>query len=167
MDNSETRLKIARHNAHVYGVADRIEFVLADFVSFARQDVFSSPHLLSPIDVVFLSPPWGGLGYLSGGSEDEEGIRGYRLRSTLPIPGDELWRLARRISPHVAFYLPRNVSLQDVGSLLKHDAPRLREGEKVEVEEEWMGTKLKALTCYFGGLAFGQEYMFEESGVEE
>ena len=32
--------------------------------------------------------------------------------------------------------------------------------EQVEVEEEWMGTKLKALTCYFGGLALGQEHLF-------
>ena len=32
--------------------------------------------------------------------------------------------------------------------------------EQVEVEEEWMGTKLKALTCYFGGLAQGQEHLF-------
>jgi hypothetical protein len=32
--------------------------------------------------------------------------------------------------------------------------------ERVEVEEEWMSTKLKALTCYFGGLAEGQVHMF-------
>ena len=34
------------------------------------------------------------------------------------------------------------------------------EPEMVEVEEEWMGNKLKALTCYFGGLALGQDYLF-------
>ena len=28
------------------------------------------------------------------------------------------------------------------------------------VEEEWMGSKLKALTCYFGGLVAGQEASF-------
>lgn len=27
-----------------------------------------------------------------------------------------------------------------------------KEGEMVEVEEEWMGRKMKAITCYFGGL---------------
>lgn len=33
--------------------------------------------------------------------------------------------------------------------------------ERVEVEEEWMGNKLKAITAYFGGLADGQEDLFE------
>jgi trimethylguanosine synthase len=33
--------------------------------------------------------------------------------------------------------------------------------ERVEVKEEWMGIKLKALTCYFGGLVTGQEHLFE------
>lgn len=33
--------------------------------------------------------------------------------------------------------------------------------ERVEVEEEWMGNKLKAITAYFGGLAHGQEDLFE------
>jgi len=32
--------------------------------------------------------------------------------------------------------------------------------EVVEVEEEWMGSKLKALTCYFGGLVSGQDHLF-------
>lgn len=37
------------------------------------------------------------------------------------------------------------------------------EDERIEVEEEWMGSKLKALTVYFGGLAAGQEHMFDEN----
>jgi len=32
--------------------------------------------------------------------------------------------------------------------------------EEVEVEEEYMGGKLKAVTCYFGGLVAGQEHLF-------
>ena len=41
---------------------------------------------------------------------------------------------------------------------------KLEDGEEVEmveVEEEWMGSKLKALTCYFGGLTAGQEALFD------
>jgi trimethylguanosine synthase len=94
----------------------------------------------------------------------------------------------------VAYYLPRNVALDEVAGLLSpattvttngtvamtpnkmvdlkeerewdHGKPTLGvdakgEGaEMVEVEEEWMGTKLKAVTCYFGGLAGGQEGSF-------
>ena len=47
---------MARHNAAVYGVADRI--------SFRNVDFFKAAHALSA-DAVFLSPPWGGPEYLA------------------------------------------------------------------------------------------------------
>ena len=50
------RLDLARHNAVVYGVADRIDFLQGDFLQLA-------PRLHG--DVVFLSPPWGGPDYLT------------------------------------------------------------------------------------------------------
>jgi trimethylguanosine synthase len=115
------------------------------------------------IDVVFLSPPWGGPEYLAGPT--------YSLTRTQPEPAAELFRLARLMTPNVAFYVPRNTVLEDIAGLLPPPPPPLdgigNDGgtasvglERVEVEEEWMGTKLKALTCYFGGLAQGQEHMF-------
>jgi hypothetical protein len=59
------RLRLARHNAMQYGVADRIEFICADYVQFAEALARRSAHRSEaskedgPIDVVFLSPPWG------------------------------------------------------------------------------------------------------------
>ncbi|SRR6266702_2391157 len=177
LDTSPTRLALARHNAALHGLAARIEFVLADFRSFAARVL--NPTSLSPsefrntsasaarphpeasssparkIDVVFLSPPWGGPEYLSAAE--------YHLASTQPEPASELFRLARLLTPNVAFYVPRNTVLTDIAALLPpptgggvdSESP-----EQVEVEEEWMGSKLKALTCYFGGLAQGQERLF-------
>ncbi|GFO03286.1 trimethylguanosine synthase-like [Plakobranchus ocellatus] len=51
IDIDEKKLEMARNNAEVYGVADRIEFVLGNYLQLA-------PTLQA--DVVFLSPPWGG-----------------------------------------------------------------------------------------------------------
>lgn len=181
LDTSPTRLALARHNAALHGLAGRIEFVLADFRTFADSQVVS--HLMSEsagtgtsegaasslstgrgrkIDVVFLSPPWGGPEYLAGPT--------YSLARTQPEPAAELFRLARLMTPNVAFYVPRNTVLEDIAGLLSPPPPLDGVGndsgtasgglERVEVEEEWMGTKLKALTCYFGGLAQGQEHMF-------
>lgn len=89
---------------------------------------------------------------------------------TAPLPGDELFHLARSITPNVAYFLPRNTNLEQVSSLIAPStsgSPGMSDGgttsvsdEKVEVEEEWTGTKLKALTCYFGGLVKGQEHMW-------
>jgi trimethylguanosine synthase len=156
LDTSPTRLALARHNAALHGLSSRIEFVLADFRTFAARILnatSSSPSSSTArkIDVVFLSPPWGGPEYLSGPE--------YHLARTQPEPASELFRLARLLTPNVAFYVPRNTVLADIAALLPGGAGA-DGSEQVEVEEEWMGNKLKALTCYYGGLAQGQEHLF-------
>lgn len=177
LDVSPVRLALARHNAALYGVEDRIEFVLADFFSFART---VKQRARRAIDVVFLSPPWGGPSYLSAKSASpsksqlptsasssalacdphsaasEETHAEYSLEHIRPVHGAELFKIARGLTPNIAYFLPRNSSVDEISRLLA-DAPN----ERVEIEEEWMGTKLKALTCYFGGLVAGQEALFD------
>ena len=55
VDIDPVKIDCARHNAAIYGVADRIEFIVADYMEIA--------HTLKA-DGVFLSPPWGGPKYL-------------------------------------------------------------------------------------------------------
>ena len=190
LDISPVRLALARHNAALYGVEDRIEFVLADFFSFARTLVATSsqsnalgkPRGRRKIDVVFLSPPWGGPSYLSGSgstttpaadsarsttNEAEVGdtYADYSLESIRPVHGKELFEVARGITKNIAYFLPRNTKLEEISGLVTTSTSGSDVGggvEMVEVEEEWMGSKLKALCCYFGGLVGGQEGMFEE-----
>ncbi len=54
IDIDPHKIELARSNAAVYGVADRIEFVCGDFFKLV-------PELFCA-DVIFLSPPWGGIG---------------------------------------------------------------------------------------------------------
>ena len=56
IDIDPAKIALARQNAAVYGVADRIEFIVGDFFQVVPQ--------LAGADVVFLSPPWGGPEYL-------------------------------------------------------------------------------------------------------
>lgn len=51
IDIDPVRLMCAKHNAKIYGVEDRIEFICGDYMTLI-------PRLKA--DVVFLSPPWGG-----------------------------------------------------------------------------------------------------------
>lgn len=209
LDTSPTRLALARHNAAIYGVEDRIEFILADYLSFART-LLALPSERRKIDVVFLSPPWGGPEYISGvtaataaanassldstptpkgkskgqakqnpkDTESSGEHPEYTLASIRPIHGAELFALTRRITKNVAYFLPRNTSLEELSALVpsvpakgesetSEPGERMEvdaaEDERIEVEEEWMGSKLKALTVYFGGLAAGQEHMFDEN----
>ena len=169
IDNDETRLRLARHNAVIYGVADRIEFLLGDFVQFAKTLVGrGGARQGRVVDVIFLSPPWGGPSYLQGTNSnppsDSSQHPEFQLSDVMPIHGSELFRLAEHITPNIAYYLPRNADLQEISDLVTNTETGGLKGENkakiVEVEEEWMGGKLKALTCYFGGLAKGQEYLF-------
>lgn len=186
LDISPVRLALARHNAAIYGVADRIEFVLADFFSFARSLRESGSASRRKIDVVFLSPPWGGPSYLTdrpdgqqntAHGEGEQTPPEFSLSAIRPVHGKELFKVARGITRNIAYFLPRNVKLEEVSALVTDPSgeeadyvPAQRqqskgkekaEVEMVEVEEEWMGNKLKALTCYFGGLVSGQEHLFD------
>ncbi|KAJ6624914.1 Tgs1 protein [Mycena sp. CBHHK59/15] len=183
LDISPTRLALARHNAQIYGVADRIEFILTDYISFANSYLSICPTTSRrKIDVIFLSPPWGGPGYLSGSADssgpsssnkldsntDAEPVHpSYTLASIQPVHGAELFRLSRRITQNIAYYLPRNTRLDEIGALIDSSTGsslnrnKAAPEEMVEVEEEWMGNKLKALMCYFGGLADGQGNLFD------
>lgn len=54
IDIDPKKIKIAKHNAKIYGVSNRIEFIVGDYVTLIHS--FKA-------DVIFLSPPWGGPNY--------------------------------------------------------------------------------------------------------
>ena len=123
--------------------------------------------------MVFLSPPWGGPTYLAAmplkSNHDStvesakevplEAHPEYSLSSVQPVHGSQLFELSRKITRNIAFFLPRNTNIKEISNLTttSEDSDPT---EIVEIEEEWMGSKLKALTCYFGGLANGQSQLF-------
>lgn len=97
IDIDPHKIELARHNARVYGVEDRIEFIVGDYLQVA-------PSLTA--DAVFLSPPWGGPGY------SRHNV--FPLSSLLPVSGQELFRVTSAITDNIAFYLPRNINTQEV-----------------------------------------------------
>lgn len=61
IDIDPVKIDLARNNAEVYGIADKVEFICGDFLLLAS-------HLKA--DVVFLSPPWGGPDYATAETFD-------------------------------------------------------------------------------------------------
>lgn len=105
------------------------------------------------IEVAFLSPPWGGIDYKSVAQTPQTGPPAplsFPLSAVAPIHGAELFHLTRRITSNVAYYLPKNVNVEEVAALASVNAQGKR--EVIEMEEEWMSGKLKAVTVYFGEL---------------
>lgn len=98
IDIDPVKIELARNNARVYGVEDRIEFIVGDFLALA-------PKLVA--DVVFLSPPWGGPGYARDETFDLSNI-------LTPVGGAGLFNAARKISEHIAYFLPRNIDTMQV-----------------------------------------------------
>jgi trimethylguanosine synthase len=98
IDIDPDKIRMARHNARIYGVEDKIEFINGNFLEIA-------PTLEA--DVVFLSPPWGGPNYKKNKQFDMNAI-------LKPIGGMGLYNIAARISQNVAYFLPRNVNMFQV-----------------------------------------------------
>ncbi|KAG0239997.1 Trimethylguanosine synthase [Actinomortierella wolfii] len=138
IDIDPVRLECAKHNARIYGVEDRIEFILGDYMTLI-------PRLKA--DVVFLSPPWGGPKY----SE-----RAFDIKQDIPMDGEHLFRETQKITPHIAYYLPRNSDPEQIGRLAG-------EGQTCEINKNVLNGACKAWTVYFGELQMPQGEDTEES----
>ncbi|XP_068093492.1 trimethylguanosine synthase [Hyperolius riggenbachi] len=128
VDIDPVKLELAYNNAEVYGVADQIEFIRADYMSIAAD---------LKADAVFLSPPWGGPDYVSAEIFD--------IKTMMNLDGFEIFQLSQKISKNIIYFVPRNTDIEQVASLA---GP----GGQVEIEQNFLNKKLKTLTVYFGDL---------------
>lgn len=117
VDLDAQRLRDAAHNAAIYGVEHRMEFVCDDFVNFARN--YAGP----PIDAVFLSPPWGGPGHLESDH--------FSLKDVECCDIVALFAAAAALCPRVVLYLPRHQDLHEVAMLAHAHGFAAVEVEKV------------------------------------
>ena len=127
IDIDPVKLQYAKHNAEIYRVADKIEFVQGDALQLL-------PHFKAFADGIFLSPPWGGPEYLN----QEE----YDLRQMGPFNGLDVLDLALSVCDNVAFFIPRN---SDPQQLVAHVGTG-----RFELEKNFLNEKWKTNTAYFG-----------------
>ncbi|XP_068381448.1 trimethylguanosine synthase isoform X4 [Eschrichtius robustus] len=128
IDIDPVKIDLARNNAEIYGVADKIEFICGDFLQLASR---------LKADVVFLSPPWGGPDYATAEIFD--------ISTMMSPDGFEIFRLSQKITNNIIYFLPRNANVDQVASLA---GP----GGQVEIEQNFLNNRLKTITAYFGEL---------------
>ena len=130
VDWSADAIACARHNAAVYGVAHKIEFVCADFFALVDERWGSgvTGSGLHEITAVFVSPPWGGPSYRDYSVFDLHTMKPYNLRC--------IFDKARVVSPNIALYLPRTSDLNQLAGLTGDD-------EEMEVVHYCLGGRSK------------------------
>lgn len=117
----KNRIEMAKNNAQVYGVEDKIEFIQGDYFEEA-------PKVKA--DVVYLDPPWGGPEY--------KNIKEFKLDHFSPN-GHKILDFAFKCFPQVVIRIPRNF---DLNELKKYD-------REFEIVDDYMGEKLVTKTVYF------------------
>ncbi|KAH0479377.1 MAG: hypothetical protein KVP17_002195 [Porospora cf. gigantea B] len=121
------RLQHSRHNAAIYGVEDRINFILADVITWAAdvkvdiaQEAASltpAEHLFPPyvgnrlkgrrFDFAFVSPPWGGEAY--------KNYDCWKMECEVL----DIFRAIKDIAEHVVCFLPRSTIASELVMLAR------------------------------------------------
>ncbi|CAB4405483.1 unnamed protein product [Rhizophagus irregularis] len=128
IDIDETKLYCAKNNARIYGVEDKIEFILGDFYNLV-------PRLKA--DVVFLSPPWGGPSYRRS--------KVYDIKTMISVDGERLFRESSKITKNIVYYVPKSINFNQMQMLCEPD--KICEFQKVIVWD-----KPKSYLVYYGDL---------------
>lgn len=111
IEKDPAALACARHNAEIYGVADRITFFEGDCFEQLNKPDAPLANLIKKHGVIIASPPWGGPSYKSTKTFDLETMEPYSL--------SVLHDFFTRLCPYVGLYLPRTSDLQQIAKLVK------------------------------------------------
>lgn len=122
VDTDPRRLAMARHNARIYGVADRIEFVAGD----CRERMCAGGF-----DCIYLDPPWGGPDYAA--------LPSFTLAHFSPH-GGAILQAAFAAAPCVALTVPRNFDWREFEAI----------DRTVLIERNGADERLLFRTAYFG-----------------
>ncbi|KAK7203935.1 RNA cap guanine-N2 methyltransferase-domain-containing protein [Myxozyma melibiosi] len=114
IEKDATTLRCAMHNAKLYGVAEKIEFVLGDYFDFVEHFAGKSERwrVENRVDVVFLSPPWGGPGYRYDEVLDLEKMQPYSV--------SEILNAAYKLTTNIALYIPRTSDIIQLRNIVEY-----------------------------------------------
>lgn len=121
IEKNKTRLEMARHNAEIYGVRNKITFIHGDFFK-------EVPKIKA--EGIFLDPSWNG--------PDHENLKSFKLENFNPN-GNEILKLAFFLFSKITLKIPDNF---DISELAKF-------GREYELEDNVMYGRVVFRTVYF------------------
>ena len=133
-DMDPEKIVLAKNNAAIYNVFENITFSNEDFLNFSPDQ---------KIDVVFLSPPWGGIDYVY----QEE----YLLKDNIFPDISKMIKKAFQISERVIFSLPRNIIINELIELLVDSLDGvIIDRASIEIEKMHLNNKFIMTHVLFG-----------------
>ncbi|XP_060858007.1 uncharacterized protein LOC132935463 isoform X1 [Metopolophium dirhodum] len=129
VDIDPYKIKLARNNAEIYGVADKIEFIVGNFFEICS---------MLKADVICMSPPWGGPEYVINDSFSIASMcKNYRFG------GFTIFDIVKNISPSIAFHMPKTTNIFECLWLARFLG-------KVEIQQNIINHKLNSITAFYG-----------------
>ncbi|XP_050525854.1 trimethylguanosine synthase-like isoform X2 [Daktulosphaira vitifoliae] len=134
IDIDPKKLEFAKKNAEIYGVRDKIKFIMGDFFAIANDLKKYKP------EIIVTSTPWGEPSYINH--------RIYNSKKNMCTDyekgGRAILKLARRIAPNVAMHLPKSTRRNELYKLGKYF------NNNIEIQKNFINRKLDSITAYFG-----------------
>lgn len=146
VDIDRRKLQYASHNAAIYQVQESIE-LMQENVADLLQSQASQKELLMLVDVIFMSPPWGGPEYKQQEVFDLEASF-VTTGNKKPISLYDAITAALGICDNVVCFLPRNVNPLQLAKL----ALCMRTTCRMEFETHIVSKRVKTCAVYFGEL---------------
>lgn len=147
-------LQCAKHNAKIYGVADKITWFEGDCMEILKNQLKE----LAPYSVLFASPPWGGMSssttasmiYHADVACSGPGYRTdeiFNLSTMQPYSIETLYTAFSAFTEDMVLFLPRTSDVRQLAAIVKP-------GKKSLVMHYCMDGASKALCIYAGNFTF-------------
>jgi trimethylguanosine synthase len=131
LEIDQSHINMLKNNAEIYGVNSNIKFIKGDFLVDAKSE--------GPLEVIFMSPPWGGPDYVKS--------KKYDLFATITPDITKIMQVCNDVTKNVVLYLPRTAHPAQIVQLFKY-MPNVE--RKIEFELFCVGSKVKTICCYMG-----------------
>lgn len=103
-DISQSKITIAQNNVKVYNAESKITFLNKNVLLLDK-----TKDLNENLDIIFISPPWGGVTY----SKE----KAYNLEHIKP-KFEEILRKALSLADNVVMFLPRNIDITQLANFI-------------------------------------------------
>jgi hypothetical protein len=145
------KCEYAKNNGEIYNVGPNIQIINTDFLNLAVADIKYPEDRPSKMDVVYMSPPWGGIGYNM--------LSEYSVKYLHP-DFNMVIRKALEFSRNIIMFLPKNTSVEELVQHLIPFAAEFSEDSEnrknelvIEIEQIVYGTSCKGVHIYTGQMA--------------